>query len=368
MLKITKEGNKNFFYECEPFQPYTASDLVISFNGNTGFLTSVSGRPIFLREGWNYTDISVNNETFSSVEVLAQKLVDLGCPAYYTDGDVVITSLVSTDAGNSLVIGTDGLLFASASGGSSVDSVNGQVGTVFLTADDIPAGSTNQITSIADINQISANLSEIEQNTDAIDDLESGKADKTNVLEKDNTTAYTPTLDYHPATLKYVNDNAGGTNIVHKQTADQTLVFLSGSNQSLYKFEIPANTFSEGDDIRVKAITKKESASNNGGYVTKILISNSDVDNIGTAITLASVSTSTSNRKAGYLNRTLIVKDGYTEVLSIGVNAGYDFSVINPLGLSQYVIDWTEKRYIYVACTGNTSDQAQCVYFKLTKN
>jgi hypothetical protein len=31
------------------------------------------------------------------------------------------------------------------------------------------------------------------------------KADKTNVLEKDNTTAYTPTEDYHPATKLYVD-------------------------------------------------------------------------------------------------------------------------------------------------------------------
>lgn len=31
------------------------------------------------------------------------------------------------------------------------------------------------------------------------------KADKTNVLEKDNTTAYTPTQQYHPATKEYVD-------------------------------------------------------------------------------------------------------------------------------------------------------------------
>ena len=32
------------------------------------------------------------------------------------------------------------------------------------------------------------------------------KADKSNVLELDNTTAYTPSEDYHPATKKYVDD------------------------------------------------------------------------------------------------------------------------------------------------------------------
>lgn len=38
----------------------------------------------------------------------------------------------------------------------------------------------------------------------------SDKADKTNVLELDNTTAFTPDADYEPATKKYVDDNGGG--------------------------------------------------------------------------------------------------------------------------------------------------------------
>jgi surface protein len=38
------------------------------------------------------------------------------------------------------------------------------------------------------------------------------KADKTNVLELDNTTAFTPTADYHPATKKYVDDEAVQSN------------------------------------------------------------------------------------------------------------------------------------------------------------
>jgi hypothetical protein len=37
------------------------------------------------------------------------------------------------------------------------------------------------------------------------------KADKTNVLEKNNTASYTPSADYHPATKLYVDSQAGGT-------------------------------------------------------------------------------------------------------------------------------------------------------------
>lgn len=39
--------------------------------------------------------------------------------------------------------------------------------------------------------------------------LNADKAEKTNVLAKDNTTAFTPTADYHPATKKYVDDQIG---------------------------------------------------------------------------------------------------------------------------------------------------------------
>jgi len=42
------------------------------------------------------------------------------------------------------------------------------------------------------------------------------KANKTNVLELDNTTVFTPDADYEPATKKYVDDNVGGSGDVHK--------------------------------------------------------------------------------------------------------------------------------------------------------
>jgi len=40
--------------------------------------------------------------------------------------------------------------------------------------------------------------------------IHSALATKANVLELDNTTAFTPDADYEPATKKYVDDNAGG--------------------------------------------------------------------------------------------------------------------------------------------------------------
>jgi len=39
---------------------------------------------------------------------------------------------------------------------------------------------------------------------------------KSNVLELDNTDIFTPTLDYHPSTKKYVDENAGGSPLTTK--------------------------------------------------------------------------------------------------------------------------------------------------------
>ncbi len=43
-----------------------------------------------------------------------------------------------------------------------------------------------------------------------ISTLQIGKADKSNVLEKDNTTSFTPSADYQPSTKKYVDDEITG--------------------------------------------------------------------------------------------------------------------------------------------------------------
>ena len=83
-----------------------------------------------------------------------------------------------------------------------------------------PKGSTEELkTYITNyVNQINETLIET-------------KADKNNVLEKDNTEAYTPTLEYHPATKKYVDDavfNTGAadmTKAVYDPTGRNTDIF-----------------------------------------------------------------------------------------------------------------------------------------------
>ena len=51
------------------------------------------------------------------------------------------------------------------------------------------------------------NIENENDNMDKIDTEIAKKADKTEVLTKTNTTAFTPTEDYNPATKKYVDDN-----------------------------------------------------------------------------------------------------------------------------------------------------------------
>ena len=64
-------------------------------------------------------------------------------------------------------------------------------------------------------------------NKNQADALYDEKADKVNVLELDNTTAFTPDTDYEPATKKYVDDNTGtDTDAIHKDVANEFSTIL----------------------------------------------------------------------------------------------------------------------------------------------
>jgi hypothetical protein len=54
----------------------------------------------------------------------------------------------------------------------------------------------------------------------------SGKADKANVLELNNATAFTPDADYEPATKKYVDDNSGGGTGLPSGTDGQKIQYI----------------------------------------------------------------------------------------------------------------------------------------------
>ena len=93
MLTIRKKGNKNFWhYDTDFTEPYSASDLTIIFDGNTAKLRSVNGRIVFEKDGYLFSDVTIYDdstgggaETFATVILLEQRLIELGYNAFYAD-------------------------------------------------------------------------------------------------------------------------------------------------------------------------------------------------------------------------------------------------------------------------------------------
>ena len=85
------------------------------------------------------------------------------------------------------------------------------VGSINEVHDDL--GTLSNLTTTVKTNAVAA-INEIKAQINVNDadnqDLHDKKADKTNVLEKDNTVEYHPTQDYHPATKAYVDSLTGG--------------------------------------------------------------------------------------------------------------------------------------------------------------
>lgn len=75
---------------------------------------------------------------------------------------------------------------------------------------------------------------------------------KSNVLELDNTDAFTPTQDYHPLTLKYFNDNSGGAGDVIKvgTPVNEQVAYWTGdgtlAGHTYLNFDISARTLGVG--------------------------------------------------------------------------------------------------------------------------
>ena len=89
--------------------------------------------------------VNVPGGSGAGVETVSGNLVD------NTDSlNPVIDAAISSDAGNDLTLGSDGLPFYQDSG-SAVTSVNSQTGVVSLDTDDIPDTATNRYTNDTDI-------------------------------------------------------------------------------------------------------------------------------------------------------------------------------------------------------------------------
>lgn len=115
------------------------------------------------------------------------------------------------------------------------------------TTDDLPEWATNKYYSDA----------LVDANTTVI-----WKADKTNVLELDNTTSFTPDQDFEPATKKYVDDSIGsvpikGTDPEVDTWTDTTKYAALNQLLDFYGLVIPwtANTYLEANAEKLTAST-----------------------------------------------------------------------------------------------------------------
>ena len=100
MLEIRKKGVKHFRHYEGDYEPYSANDIKIIFDGNIVKLRSVSGRVIFDKEGYLFSDVRIYDDTgtgteesFPNIESLVNRLVILGYPFLGTETTIIIDSV-----------------------------------------------------------------------------------------------------------------------------------------------------------------------------------------------------------------------------------------------------------------------------------
>jgi len=104
-LTIRKKGNKDFWHYWRTFK-YAANDTIIIFDnddgitGNTVKLRSMQGRVVFKQDGFLFSDVTIYDdsqgggaETFTSIEALKSRLINLGYPFNGGSDEIVLTEV-----------------------------------------------------------------------------------------------------------------------------------------------------------------------------------------------------------------------------------------------------------------------------------
>jgi hypothetical protein len=122
-LQIRKETNKVWKHVPSDALPYIVSKLYIKSDGDFIRVVEQGGSQ---RGQYNFADVSVYNiggsaETFTSAQQLMERLEALNYIGFFYEGEVSPSELISSDVGNSIVLGTDGKLFSAGGGGGSTD-------------------------------------------------------------------------------------------------------------------------------------------------------------------------------------------------------------------------------------------------------
>ena len=117
----------------------------------------------------------------------------------------------------------------------------------------LPNRTSTDTNASADVNTLQDNIEALKGGTGAtaptttIEDLSTDKADKSNVLELDNTDAFTPDADYEPATKKYADDLIEDTDWKRLPITDNFVVTTTLQNITSASFFAPETKTYEVD-------------------------------------------------------------------------------------------------------------------------
>ncbi len=146
-------------------------------------------------------------------EPQATKTIDLRLATGRTAAEIA----ASTDMGNKVAIASDTEAVTVITPTEKKD--------ILFEGEDITVGDITTDGTV-DGRDVSVDGTQLDTNTTSL----TSKADKTNVLELDNTTSFTPDADYEPATKKYVDDNDRGELVI-------------GEGLEPYRFTKPSEMF-----------------------------------------------------------------------------------------------------------------------------
>lgn len=128
-LEIRRKTSKVWEHVSSDLGTYIVSKMYCKTNDDIFKIIESGGSK---RGEYNYADITIYDdvtsggaETFTSALALMQRLEALSYVGFYYDGDVIPADLISTDASNTLILGSDGKLYTAGGGAVAWGAITG---------------------------------------------------------------------------------------------------------------------------------------------------------------------------------------------------------------------------------------------------
>ena len=128
-IEIRKKTSKVWQHVTNDFGTYIVSKMYCKTDGNTFKITEHGGAK---RGEYDITEVTIYDdsvgggaETFATPLLLMKRLEALSYVGFYYDGDVIPADLISTDASNTLILGSDGKLYSAGGGAVAWGAITG---------------------------------------------------------------------------------------------------------------------------------------------------------------------------------------------------------------------------------------------------